>query len=188
MREDEILDAVKKRKRTRPDLTDKFSVHAEPGEMSMMIQNAMTLANLPEIDMNNPEQVRNRVGEYFQICSDRDMKPSASGMALALGIDRRRLWELANGIERGRPHEVVDTIKKGYSLLNNLIEEYMQNGKINPVSGIFLMKNNFGYADKTEVVLTPNNPLGEVTDEDKRRIEEKYRASIAPPDEGEEST
>ena len=33
----------------------------------------------------------------------------------------------------------------------------MQNGKINPVSGIFLGKNNFGYQDKTEYVLTPNS-------------------------------
>ena len=25
---------------------------------------------------------------------------------------------------------------------------------------IFLMKNNMGYADQTEIVVTPNNPLG----------------------------
>lgn len=43
------------------------------------------------------------------------------------------------------------------------MEDYMLNGKINPVSGIFLMKNNFGYTDKSEVVLTPNTPLGEET-------------------------
>ena len=36
-----------------------------------------------------------------------------------------------------------------------LWENYMQNGKINPVSGIFLGKNNFGYVDKQEHVLTP---------------------------------
>jgi hypothetical protein len=38
-----------------------------------------------------------------------------------------------------------------------LWENYMQNGKINPVSGIFLGKNNFGYQDKQEMVITPNN-------------------------------
>jgi hypothetical protein len=38
-----------------------------------------------------------------------------------------------------------------------LWENYMQNGKINPVSGIFLGKNNFGYQDKQEYVLTPNS-------------------------------
>ncbi|MBQ1981636.1 MAG: hypothetical protein II229_00240 [Clostridia bacterium] len=35
-------------------------------------------------------------------------------------------------------------------------EEYMVHGKINPVTGIFLAKNNFGYQDKQEMVLTPN--------------------------------
>ena len=40
--------------------------------------------------------------------------------------------------------------------MENLWEHYMQNGKINPVSGIFLGKNNFGYQDKTEYVVTPN--------------------------------
>jgi hypothetical protein len=32
----------------------------------------------------------------------------------------------------------------------------MANGKINPVSGIFLGKNNFGYQDEQEYVVTPN--------------------------------
>lgn len=37
----------------------------------------------------------------------------------------------------------------------------MQNGKINPVAGIFLMKNNMNYTDQQEVVLKPESPLGE---------------------------
>ena len=41
-------------------------------------------------------------------------------------------------------------------MLEALWEDYMQNGKINPVSGIFLGKNNFGYLDKQEYVVTPN--------------------------------
>ena len=31
----------------------------------------------------------------------------------------------------------------------------MSSGKINPVTGIFLAKNNFGYQDKQEYVLEP---------------------------------
>ena len=50
--------------------------------------------------------------------------------------------------------------------------DYMQNGKINPVSGIFLMKNNFGYADKQEVIVTPNNPLGDT--KDTKELQEAY--------------
>jgi hypothetical protein len=56
------------------------------------------------------------------------------------------------------------------------MEDFMQNGKINPVSGIFLMKNNMGYTDQQEVVLTPNNPLGEKTSE--RQLRDKYNENI----------
>ena len=47
----------------------------------------------------------------------------------------------------------------------------MQNGKITPVSGIFLGKNNFGYKDQQEYVLTPNQ-MGEI--QDAKTIEAKY--------------
>ena len=46
----------------------------------------------------------------------------------------------------------------------------MQNGKINPVAGIFLMKNNMNYTDQQEVVLKPDNPLGERADPEKLRL------------------
>ena len=51
---------------------------------------------------------------------------------------------------------ILDLVKRVYEIMENLWENYMQNGKINPVSGIFLGKNNFGYQDKTEYVVTPN--------------------------------
>jgi hypothetical protein len=48
----------------------------------------------------------------------------------------------------------------------------MTNGKINPVSGIFLGKNYFGYQDKQEYVVTPNTVAHETPDV----IEAKYDA------------
>ena len=50
--------------------------------------------------------------------------------------------------------------------MEDLWENYMQNGKINPVSGIFLGKNNFGYQDKQEMVLTPNQPEADFSAKD----------------------
>ena len=47
----------------------------------------------------------------------------------------------------------------------------MLNGKINPVSGIFLGKNNFGYKDQQEYVLTPNQ-MGETISQE--ALEAKY--------------
>jgi hypothetical protein len=48
----------------------------------------------------------------------------------------------------------------------------MLNGKINPVSGIFLGKNNFQYVDKQDFVVTPNTGVDAV---DPATIEAKYK-------------
>lgn len=90
-----------------------------------------------------------------------DTKPTVAGLGLALnGMDRRRLWEIKTGNKTtstpNLPCEVEDAIKKAYKIMENLWENYMQNGKVNPVAGIFLGKNNYGYQDKTEYVVTPN--------------------------------
>lgn len=51
----------------------------------------------------------------------------------------------------------------------------MQDGKVNPVTGIFWQKNYDGMKDQTEMVLTPNNPLGE--QKDMKALEQKYMES-----------
>ena len=59
--------------------------------------------------------------------------------------------------------------------MENLWENYMQNGKVNPVAGIFLGKNNYGYQDKTEYVLTPN--AGQDSEYSADEIRERYIAA-----------
>jgi len=140
-----------------------------------MISNNLELWNLPKIDTNDVEQVRQRTIDYFSIVAKNDVKPTVAAYAFALGVDRRTLWQYVNGIIP-KPPEVQDTIKKAYEFLNLMMEDYMHNGQINPVSGIFLMKNNFGYQDKQEVVVTPANNLGEATDQ--KALEQKYMDAV----------
>ena len=131
----------------------------EPGDNAKYIKNAMQLGALPKIDLTDSQAVEDRINEYFRIQFESDLKPTVSGMGLALGLDRRRLWEIKTGVPDRNldiPTLARDCIKKGYEYMEILWENYMQNGKINPVSGIFLGKNNFGYQDKQEMVLTPN--------------------------------
>ena len=143
-------------------LTD-AALNVEPGDNTKYVMLGAKLFNLPSIDLHDPEQVNNRLNEFFTIHAEADMKPTVSGMGMALGLDRRRLWEIKTGNyhkSKGLwelPTSTTDSIKKAYEYMELLWENYMQNGKINPVSGIFLGKNNFGYQDKQEMVLTPNN-------------------------------
>ena len=143
-------------------LTD-AALNVEPGDNTKYVMLGAKLFNLPTIDLKDPEQVNNRLNEFFTIHAEADMKPTVSGMGMALGLDRRRLWEIKTGNYHTSkelselPTSTTDSIKKAYEYMELLWENYMQNGKINPVSGIFLGKNNFGYQDKQELVLTPNN-------------------------------
>ena len=169
-------------KQKRPGKSDQMSVQTKPGDNAKYLRHSLRIAKLGKVDINDNEAVTDRVFEYFSICADEDMKPSVAGLALALGKDRRRLWEIREG-KLGKNPAVAETLKMAMDILDCQMVDYMQNGKINPVSGIFLMKNNFGYADKQEVVLTPKNPLGEDTT-DVKALEDKYRESVPVDTEG----
>lgn len=119
----------------------------------------LRLMDLPDININDLGEVKQRLRTFMEIYMEQDMKPTVNGMANALGIDRRRLWEIATGQERAKwvNPECAEFITKTYHLLNQYWEEYMQNNKINPVSGIFLAKNHFGYRDQTDFVVTAHS-------------------------------
>ena len=158
----EVVEAKPKMKPRGKNIGETLAPVTDPGDNAKYIGVSLQLFNLPAIDLRNPEQVQARLSEYFQIHVEADLKPTVAGMAMALGIDRRRLWEIKTGTPTSNhwveelPTATKDSIKKAYDFLETLWENYMHNGKINPVSGIFLAKNNFGYQDKVEHVLTPN--------------------------------
>ena len=157
----EVVEKAKKKPRGK-NIGETLAPVTEPGDNAKYIGVSMQLFNMSKVDLHKPEEVQERLAEYFQIHFDADLKPTVAGMAMALGIDRRRLWEIRAGAPTSNrwvedlPTLTKDSIKKAYDFMENLWENYMQNGKINPVSGIFLGKNNFGYQDKTEYVVTPN--------------------------------
>mgnify|MGYP000905965348 FL=1 len=136
----------------------------DTGDNAKFLSVNMELFNMPNIDMKNAEEVQQRLSDYFALYAKADMKPTVAGMAMALnGMRRQQLWAIVNdaptgsaGYKAALPPEVAYSIKKAYFLLENLWESYMNSGKVNPVAGIFLGKNNYGYQDKTEHVITPN--------------------------------
>jgi hypothetical protein len=100
-------------------------------------------------------------------------------MAFALGVDRTYIWKLREG-ERGKNVEVVHILKKASSFLELLLNDYGQNGKINPAALIFMLKNHFGYADKQEIVLSPQSPLGDSPD--RKALEDRYVDAVVDVD------
>lgn len=158
-------------------------LNLDAGDNTKFMEVQMVLFNMPNIDLDNVEEVQQRLNDYFALYTSRDMKPTVAGMALCLnGMNRRTLWAIVNdaptggaGYKTALPPDVAHAIKKAYFLLENLWESYMNSGKVNPVAGIFLGKNNYGYQDKTEYVLTPNQQND--NDYSADEIRERYIAS-----------
>jgi hypothetical protein len=151
----------------------------EPGDNTRIVQTSMKFFDMPKVDLHDPEAVRERLCEYFRIYGEADLKPTVAGMAMCLGVDRRRLWAIANdqptggeGYKAKVSPEVADLVKKAYEILETTMENYANAGKINPVMAIFMMKNHFGYQDKTEYVLTPNQK--QESDYDADEISKRY--------------
>ena len=141
----------------------------DPGDNAKYLTMARAVMDMPPIDKSDINQVKRRINEYMDLCTQFDMKPTVKGFCNSLGITRQTLLTWKNGEYRANSHQAI--IVKAYNVLEELWEDYMLNGKINPVSGIFLGKNNFSYVDKQDVVLTPNTGAETV---DVAIIEAKY--------------
>lgn len=170
--EETVKDVVKRGGNNPTGIGGFGSVDTTPGDNARYLRHSLTMLDLPAIDISDPVQVELRIRQYFEQCVGNDMKPTVSGMALALGVDRKTLYDWSRGNYRDVTHSPI--VKKAMNVLDALWEDYMMNGKINPVSGIFLGKNHFGYTDKQEIVVKPENPLGEARSPEE--IKQQYLA------------
>lgn len=150
----QVTEATKKRKRGLDALVD---FNAEPGDNSRFIRFALTAWNLPPIDISDPKQVEQRIGDYFQHCADFDRRPQVVGMCNWLGISRDTLNTWKNGEYRKGTHS--DIIKKALSFLEEMWAEAMLTNRLNPATGCFIAKNWYNYSDTQQIVVTPNNPM-----------------------------
>ncbi len=123
------------------------------------------------------EELEKKIGEYFFSCWDfkRDMfgnrvvdkdaakenedqgwvliqvRPyTVGGLAVALNCSRNTLCEYGNG--EGDRKEFQDTIKEAKAKIEGYAEEALYTGK-NQAGAIFVMKNCYGWKDKTEMDL-----------------------------------
>ena len=74
----------------------------EEGDNTKYLTVNLELFNMPMIDMTNPEEVQQRLSDYFALYARFDMKPTVSGMAVALnGHSRAWLWSVTHDAPLG---------------------------------------------------------------------------------------
>nr|DAH99788.1 MAG TPA: Terminase small subunit [Caudoviricetes sp.] len=123
------------------------------------------------LDRNDVEEMERRFARYLELCAQWDMKVGNQAAYAAIGIDKDDAYEWSNR-NLGNPARTA-FIKKVQKVCAMYREGLMEDGKVNPVTGIFWQKNYDGMKDQQEVVLTPNtSPLGE--QKDAEALRQKY--------------
>ena len=172
----EVAQSVTKPKRKRPDTSEALNGYATPEEHAQNLNHIMKLSAFDRVDLSDEQAVADRINKYFDLCIEDGQKPSLSGLALILGnYNRTYMWEVREG-RKGKNEEVANVLKKASMMMEVALVNYMQNGQINPVPALFMLKNYFAWADKQEVVVTPQSPMGDT--KDTKALEAEYVDSV----------
>lgn len=123
-------------------------------EISEILKNSLYWRGRPRVVTD--DECAERLNEFFNHCAETGEIPTVEKMALALGVTRVRLWQWAQG-EKGAVRQ--NMIQMAKEILASMDAELVSRNKIPQVTYIFRAKNYFGMSNKTEVVVTPNNPL-----------------------------
>ncbi len=143
------------------------------GYNTRMIQFTMELMPTEKLDYNDVEEMKRRFMHYLDTCAKYDMKIGNQAAYAAIGIDKGIAWDWANRCTTNPAR--TDFIKNVQQFCALYREGLMQDGKVNPVTGIFWQKNYDGMRDQTETVITAHTPLGaEVSGSDAERLAETY--------------
>lgn len=152
-------------------------VQAEPGDYARRIRISRELMSFPRVDTRSVEAVSERFLQYLDVCEVYDDKPTVEGFALATGYTREQIRKIKDGEVKSVPEDVVITLKRVWDMFNYTTVQFGVEGKLNPATFIFLLKNNFGYKDVVETVQVKKDPYETGNPEE---IARKYLSGMAP--------
>ena len=115
--------------------------------------NDVSALSIEPVDVQNPDEVQDRIRHYFELCMDNDMKPTIPELGMAFGHNRDWVLRIVQGRNSTLNDISVGYFQAAYNMINGQLEQYMLNGDTNVVAGIFIAKNNFGYKDQQETVV-----------------------------------
>jgi hypothetical protein len=127
--------------------------------------------------VHSDEELLDRLDQYFTRCAAKDIKPTVEEMCMYTGYVRSTIWDWETGRKGGFSPRTGDIIKKAKEYIALFDARLLLEGKLNPVSYIFRSKNYYGMKDVQDVVLSPNNPLGDgMSPEDVRKLADSLPA------------
>lgn len=128
--------------------------------------NCLQFWQMGRASVKNDDELQERIGQFYSICAETGQTPTVEKMCLALGYDTSTIHDWQSGRRKGFSPETANIIKKAKQFLSAFDADLLLKNKLNPVAYIFRAKNYYGMSDKQEVVVTPNNSLGDTVSEE----------------------
>lgn len=115
----------------------------EPDDKREIMNNLLALRakGRPATD----DEVKKRIDDFFEYCRISGLRPGVESLGIALGVSRQTVWKWAHGVSCGPKRQ--ELIENALAFIAGFLEQCGMQGKINPVTYIFLMKNWYGYSD-----------------------------------------
>ena len=125
---------------------------ATPEEISNLTSLALSVFMIKTPDLHNPDEVQQAIINYFQTCQTHGTRPGNLGLYAALGMSRQDYHDVINGRNKSKVSpECIDIVKRAARAVGVYREGLALQGKINPVTYIFMGKNYDGLEDVTRL-------------------------------------
>lgn len=142
-----------------------------PGNNTRYAAFLLEISSWPAPDKSDVTVLESRFRDYLKLCTEYDMKIGNQAAYMAIGISKDDVYNWEH--ERCGSVQHRDFIKKVKQICASYREGLMQDGQINPVTGIFWQKNYDGLRDAQELVVTPNGQR--LSDSDYQDIADRYK-------------
>lgn len=122
------------------------------------------MKRMKAVHYETAEQLSQGIIRYWQYLKEQNMIgnaliPDVEGLSTFLGISRQTLFNLERSDKEGF-RELIAQAKNDIAACK---KQLGQQGMIPPIVMAMDFNNNHNYTQKQEVVVTPHNPLGDVT-------------------------
>ena len=129
------------------------------------------LFSLGSLDYEDPEAVRQRILDVFDVFAKYGEKINYVSFALGLGFNSRtKLDEIRNGTAKyPKNPDSVELIRRAAFIVESMWASMMQNGEINTLAAIYMGKNYFKMRDQADLTVTNTTPQVALTADQVRK-------------------
>lgn len=150
----DLATASEKKRRIYKTESEEFKKEQLATDMESAIE---TISNRTRVKVNfkDPEDVRQRISDYFTACGHTGRFPSIQGLAsYGFGISRQALnqWRLR---KENAGSETARLIDIAADMIADTLTNQSLHNNANPVMSLFQLKNNHSFADRVEVQSIP---------------------------------